>query len=140
MKKFYILAILFLFSTKIFATHAISGEISFTHISGFNYEVGIVTYTRESSPADRPFLIILYGDGISDTLPRINGGGNGVIVAPDTKQNIYTGTHIYPGAGTYIISFEDPNRDGGIVNIPGSVNIPFYTESQLIIDGNGNVN
>src|SRR6185436_2484483 len=81
----------------------------------------------------RPYLGILWGDGTTDSLQRGNGGGNGEIIAPDIKKNIYIGTHIYPGTSTYLVNFEDPNRIGGVVNIPGSVNVPFYIESKLII-------
>ncbi|HKR07098.1 MAG TPA: gliding motility-associated C-terminal domain-containing protein [Bacteroidia bacterium] len=121
----------FLSSMPVFATHNRAGEITFRHLSGLNYEVTIVTYTKESAPADRPYLGILWGDGTSDSLQRNNG--NGVIIAPDIKKNIYIGTHVYPGTSTYLVNFEDPNRIGGIVNIPGSVNVPFYIESKLII-------
>jgi gliding motility-associated-like protein len=134
MKKFLFLFLPAIFVSFIsFATHNRAGEITFRHLSGLNYEVTIVTYTKESAPADRPYLGILWGDGASDSLQRSNGNGNGVVIAPDVKKNIYIGTHVYPGTSTYLVNFEDPNRIGGIVNIPGSVNVPFYIESKLII-------
>jgi len=132
MKKYLLIFLLAFFNSLIAnATHNRAGEITFRHLSGLNYEITIVTYTKESAPADRPYLGINWGDGTSDSLQRSNG--NGVVIAPDIKKNIYIGTHIYPGTSTYLVNFEDPNRIGGIVNIPGSVNVPFYIESKLII-------
>src|SRR6185436_10881822 len=134
MKKFLLIFLgAFFNSICIYATHNRAGEITFRHLSGLNFEVTIVTYTKESAPADRLYLGILWGDGTTDSLQRGNGGGNGEIIAPDIKKNIYIGTHIYPGTSTYLVNFEDPNRIGGVVNIPGSVNVPFYIESKLII-------
>jgi gliding motility-associated-like protein len=116
------------------ATHNRAGEITFRHIIGFQYEATITTYTKSDSPADRPQLPINWGDGLIDTLPRVNGGGLGEMVAIDTKKNVYVGLHTFPAASSYIISFEDPNRNGGVVNIPNSVNIPFFVSSTLIIN------
>ncbi len=116
------------------ATHNRAGEITYLHLGGFQYEATIITYTKASSPADRPSVGIHWGDGIVDTILRINGNGMGELVADDIKKNVYVGIHTYPGPAVYILSFEDPNRNGGVVNIPNSVNIPFYVSTQLIIN------
>jgi gliding motility-associated-like protein len=116
------------------ATHNRAGEITYRHLGGFQYEATIITYTKAESPADRPEVGINWGDGSTDTIPRINGNGQGELVAPDIKKNIYIGVHTYPGPSVYMLSFEDPNRNGGVVNIPNSVNIPFYVSTQLIIN------
>lgn len=116
------------------ATHNRAGEITYRHLGGFQYEATIITYTKADSPADRNELGISWGDGITDTIPRINGSGNGEIVAPDIKKNVYIGVHTYPAPSIYTLSFEDANRNGGVVNIPNSINIPFYVSTQLIIN------
>jgi len=116
------------------ATHNRAGEITYRHLGGFQYEATIITYTKASSPADRPSVGIHWGDGIVDTILRVNGSGLGELVADDIKKNVYIGIHTYPGPAVYILSFEDPNRNGGVVNIPNSVNIPFYVSTQLIIN------
>jgi len=39
------------------------------------------------------------------------------------------------------MTMEDPNRNAGIINIPNSVNIPFFLETTLVINpflGNNN--
>ena len=125
------LMFVFLITTKTFATHMLSGEIQFTHISGYTYQVEIITYTKISSPADRPELEINWGDGSSDTIPRTNG--NGIPVATDVKKNIYSSNHTYPGPSDYFIQFTDQNRDAGIINITNSVNAPFSTQALLQI-------
>ena len=116
------------------ATHNRAGEITYRHLGGFQYEATIITYTKASSPADRPSVGINWGDGIVDTILRVNGNGLGELVSDDIKKNIYIGVHTYPGPAVYTLSFEDPNRNGGVVNIPNSVNIPFYVSTQLIIN------
>lgn len=126
------------------ATHNRAGEITYRHLSGNTYEVTITTYTKESVVADRPFLTLLWGDEgpttQTDSLPRINGpldvAGNptGELIGGDVRLNLYTGIHTYAGPGIYTLVVEDPNRNGGVLNIPGSEDVPFCITSLLIID------
>lgn len=115
------------------ATHNRAGEITYERLGQFVYRATITTYTKTSSPADRPELELFWGDGTSSILPRTSiqdqFGGPG----SDIRRNIYTGVHTYPGPSVYTMYFEDPNRNGGVINIPNSINVPFYVESQLII-------
>lgn len=129
-RLYYILIIFFMFSVSVFATHQRAGEITYRHISGYTYEVTILTYTYTPSPADRPELEILWGDGTSSILPRTE-----VIDYPDDiRRSLYVGVHTYNGNDTYIISMEDPNRNYGVINIPNSVNVPMYLETILVIN------
>ncbi len=140
----------FLMPSDAMATHNRAGEISYRHIDGMTYEITIVTYTKESSvQADRCELTLLFGDGTSEIVYRNNGSPCsynpacahcGVNVGNDIKKNIYTTTHTFPAAGSYIISMEDPNRNAGILNIPNSVNQVFYIYSELIISPLGGTN
>ncbi|MBP6977253.1 MAG: gliding motility-associated C-terminal domain-containing protein [Bacteroidales bacterium] len=123
----FLLMILTLIAT---ATHERAGEITYRHISGLTYEVKILTYTFAPSPADRPELEILWGDGTASILERVEK----IDLANDIRRNVYIGQHTYSGASTYTISMEDPNRNYGIINIPNSVNVPFYIETKLIIN------
>lgn len=121
------------------ATHQRAGEITYKYISGTTYEVTIVTYSYAPSPADRYELTINWGDNTSAVLQRNNGplgqlGYQGEIVGPDIKKNLYTGVHTFPGPATYKITLEDPNRNYGIQNIPNSVEVPLFIESDLIIN------
>lgn len=116
------------------ATHNRAGEITVEFLGGLSVRATITTYTVPDSPADRPFLEINWGDGNIDTVPRVNGGGDGVVIQPGVKKNIYVYEHTYASSSTYTVSMEDPNRNGGIINIPNSINVPFYIETEIILD------
>ncbi len=140
MKRLFILFIVLIwFSGPLLATHQRAGEITFKYISALTYEITIVTYSYAPSPADRYELTINWGDNTSTVLPRSNGptnqlGHTGEIVGPDLKKNLYVGVHTFPGAATYHITLEDPNRNYGVQNIPNSVEVPLFIETQLIIN------
>lgn len=128
-----------LVSTATFATHNRAGEITFTHISGLTYGVTVTTYTKASSLADRPNLELFWGDGTSvDSIPRIDS----VTVGNNIRKNTYYDVHTYPGPapGPYLIRIEDPNRNAGLINMPNSVNVVFYLETELYINGFSGVN
>ena len=123
------IVIFLLISTSLWATHERAGEITYEHITGSTYKVTITTFTYSLSPADRDSLEIKWGDNTSEMLGR-------TLLVPlpnDMQHNEYTGYHTYLGMGTYVLSMEDANRNQGVVNIPQSVNIPFYIESTLVI-------
>ncbi len=121
------------------ATHQRAGEITFRYISGLTYEITIVTYSFSLSPADRFSLPIKWGDNTGSVLLRNNGPTNqngefmGEMVGTNIKKNLYSGIHTFPGASTYKITLEDPNRNYGIQNIPNSVEVPLFIETELII-------
>ena len=122
---------LFLTGLAAYATHQRAGEISVKTVGGLTYEITVITYTYTPSPADRPELEISWGDGTVDVIRRVDKVNN---VGRDISKNIYRAQHTYAGASTFKISVEDPNRNAGIVNIPNSVNIPFYLETELVIN------
>ena len=55
------------------ASHNRAGEITYQWMSGYTYKITVVTYTKESSPADRCELEIAWGDDKIDTILRVNG-------------------------------------------------------------------
>jgi gliding motility-associated-like protein len=121
------------------ATHQRAAEITYRHVTGLTYEAKIITYTYSPSPADRPTLDIYWGDGSSSTLIRTEKNA----LADNITLNVYeykpemgaiTNRHTYSSPGTYTIFMEDPNRNYGVVNIPNSVNVPMYVQSQLVIN------
>ena len=130
--KYLPLLLLLCSSTILYATHNRAGEITYRQIGDLSIEVTISTYTKASSiQADRDSLTVNWGDGTTSRVPRTNGGGDGITLANDLKHNIYKGIHVYPGRTTYTISFQDPNRIGGIRNVdfPNSISVPFYVET-----------
>lgn len=131
-RKISVLLLLVLYySFSLFATHNRAGEITYTHVSDLKYKVTVTTYTDPTSPADRPELEIDWGhNNKTDTIPRVLI----VNIVPNLIQkNVYEMEHIFPGPYTYKISVTDPNRVAGVVNMQGSVDIPFYLETELVI-------
>ncbi len=118
---------------SIWATHNRAGEINIEQIGDLTIRATITTYTKTSSvQADRDSLTFIWGDGTESTVIRSNGNGNGTPLENDVKFNIYVAEHTYPGIGTYVIAMEDPNRNGGVLNVnfPNSDNIPFYIQTE----------
>ena len=130
MRKILLTLVLLWAAMQLWATHNRAGEITYRHISGYTYEITILTYTYSPSPADRPSLEVNWGDGSSSIINRYNKTYIGNL----TNRNLYSGTHTYSGPGNFTISMEDPNRNGGVTNIGGSINVAFYIETELIIN------
>lgn len=120
-----------------FATHNRAGDIRYTHISGYTYRVEVITFTKESAPADRPYLKIKWGDeapGTTDNeLDSLQRSIEDPTAGIDIKRNVYVGFHTYSGPGTFTIIVEDPNRNFGVNNIPASIDQIFCISSTLII-------
>ncbi len=123
------LLIAFACAQTAFATHQRAGEISYTYVSGLTYNFTITTYTYTPSPADRPEIEVFWGDGTSSIIPRFSKTN----LDNNISKNIYYTQHTFSAVGTFHVTFEDPNRNAGIVNIPSSVEIPFFIETILII-------
>ncbi len=131
MKKYVLIILLFMLSISTFATHERAAEITYRclNTNTFLYEITLITYTYTPSPADRPQMTLVWGDGTSSLVDRTNK----LYLPNDISRNEYVTTHTFPGDGTYKITMEDPNRNYGILNIPNSVNIPMFVETELII-------
>lgn len=129
----YRIGILFLFcflSIPIWATHNRAGEITIKQTGDITVEVTVTTYTKTSSTqADRDSVLVFWGDGSSEYVFRVNG--DGFPLPNNRKLNYYVASHTYPGRATYTISMQDPNRNGGILNVnpPNSEGVPFYIEA-----------
>jgi len=113
----------------VFATHQRAGEISYTYVSGLTYNFTITTYTYTPSPADRPEIEVFWGDGTSSIIQRFSKTN----LENNISVNVYVTQHTFSAVGTFHVTFEDPNRNAGIINIPSSVEIPFFIETILII-------
>ena len=116
------------------ATHQRAAEITYKHLYGLTYEFTITMYTKTSSPADdsRTVMPISWGDGTGDEINRIYF--EPIPNVSDITLNIYKGNHTYPGTSNYIVSVEDPNRNFGVINIPNSVNVPMFVQTELLIN------
>lgn len=116
--------------TNAYSTHNRAGEITYTHVSGLTYEFTITTCTKTSSPADREWLTIDWGDNSgADSVQR----DNIVFLPSDAQVNTYIRQHTFAGPSVFTIGVEDPNRNSDIENIPNSVNQSFCIETVLVI-------
>ncbi len=133
MRKFFLL-IMFLTGAvaDVMATHQRAAEITYRHIGSNSYEFTLTCYTYSQSLAglQRDSLLIKWGDGSESYIPRLvyQDMGN------DYTLNVYKTIHNFAAAGTYSVSMEDPNRNYGVVNIPNSVSIPMYVETEIVIN------
>lgn len=131
-KRLIILIQFLLYPIWIFATHNRGGEITYKHLNSNTYEFTITTYTDISNPnnADRQRLGISYSDNTFDTFPRVGIS----TISAGVQENIYRGIKTFPGPGNYRISVEDPNRNGGVINIPNSLFTVFFIETTISIN------
>lgn len=132
-RRFVLLMAVLFWAFSAEATHNRAGEITYTHVQGLTYEILITTYTKTSAPADRPWLYLYWGDEVDEPIDSLER--ESVQLLPDDIQiNRYRGNHTYGGPGIFEIRVEDPNRNQGVLNIPGSVDVPFSISTLLIID------
>lgn len=129
--KNFLLIICFFICTLAHASHNRAGEIVYRHISGFTYEITIITYTKLSSSADSPVLDVSWGDNTVQSVGRTQAVA---IPEVDAQRNIYKATHTYVGPGTYTISFSDRFRNADVLNMNQSDQVAFYTECKLVIN------
>ena len=128
-----ILFIIFFFSGFLgFSTHNRAGEITYTQTGPNTITITVTTYTKASSEADRPEITIKWGDGKTEEIDRDPNYPQ--LYSNDININKYTSTHTFPSAGEFTVSFEDANRNADVVNIPNSVDIPFYIETKILIN------
>lgn len=124
---FMVLSVLFSY-----ATHQRAAQISYVWKGGNDYEFTLTTYTYSLSAAgiERDSLLMRWGDGTESFVPRIVYQDLG----DNYTLNVYKYTHTFSSSGSYVISMEDPNRNYGVVNVPNSVMVPMYVETELVIN------
>ncbi len=123
-----------MFSFSALATHQRAAEITYKHLNGLTYEFTVIMYTKTSSPADdsRVVMPIYWGDDTGDEIERIYFAP--IPEVNDISLNIYKGNHTFPGPARYTVSVEDPNRNFGVLNIPNSVNVPMFVQTEILIN------
>ncbi len=130
--KYFILAFLFYLSVFTVTARTQSGRIEAQYESGIStYLVRITTYSKTSSfNSDRPKLdsVHLGYNNVVISVSRISK----INIPGDVSINIYEFVHIFPGPGSYLIHFSDPNSNT-FVNIPNSSSTIFYLETELVI-------
>lgn len=112
------------------SSHNNGGYIHCSFSSPFVCETTLTTLTRIGGEAPESEVSIDWGDGSStlidlDTTIELKNG---------LLENRYTQSHVFPGPGNYTISFEVPFWKPGIQNLPNSDQVPFFTQTQVVID------
>jgi hypothetical protein len=144
---FFILIALVLFcSFTANATHLRAGEITVRRdaCNSLKFWITVTVFTNTINTN------VLFGgeDDILDFGDGSDPDGDGVpgILVPETQNTLrpdlgegiatasYTIAHVYPAFSTYLISYSEPNRNEGVVNMDGSVNTRFYIETEISVD------
>ena len=131
-KLMLILGMVFCFAFTARATHQRAAEITYTWLGGNAYEVTLTCYTYTPSPAglQRDSLLVQWGDGNEEYIPRVVMQNLG----DDYTLNVYKQIHNFSSSGSYTISMEDANRNFGVINVPNSVMVPMHIETELVIN------
>ena len=131
-KLLLVIGFLFCFVFTAKATHQRAAEITYTWLGGNAYEFTLTCYTYTPSPAglQRDSLLVQWGDGLEEYIPRVVLQNLG----EDYTLNVYKQIHNYSSSGTYTISMEDANRNFGVINVPNSVMVPMHIETELVIN------
>jgi Secretion system C-terminal sorting domain len=128
--------LLFLVSFSTNATHLRAGYITVQPTNcAFEYRITLNVFVNtdpSETTVDFGGGTLRFGDGNSHTTPIIES------MPVSGLENVgliqYSVNHVYQALGTYLISYEELNRNSGIINIPNSVNIPFSIKTLIEID------
>jgi len=130
-KLLLIIGLLFCLAFSAKATHQRAAEITYTWLGGNAYEFTLTTYNVPNAAWEqRDSLYVSWGDGAEEPIPRVSWQNLG----NDCVVNYYKAVHNYSSSGTYKISMEDANRNYGVINVPNSVMVPMYIETELVIN------
>ena len=122
------------------ATHLRAGEITVVreNCQSLTFTITITVYTNTGSS-------VLFGGRVGEDDILEFGDGAWILVEeqpntprPDLGPNVgtasYTVSHTYAAPGKYVISYREPNRNQGVLNMDNSVNTRFYIETEILID------
>lgn len=122
-----------------YATHLRAGEITVERVScnSLTFRITVTVFTNTINTS------VLFG-GEDDWLDFGDGSRPRLVpetpntLRPDLGEGIatasYTIEYTYSGYGEYVISYSEPNRNEGVVNMDISVNTRFYIETKIVVD------
>lgn len=111
-----LITLLLVFSAPASAQNLKGGDMTFDLSSNNTATFYISIYTKPSLPGCWPYVLLSYGDGITDTLPLPPGSN----LPFDTEIHSLTATHIYPGPGSYTANALTFYRMPNLVNVNNS--------------------
>ena len=132
-------AVHFFFVIESQATHLRAGDIIVEreNCSSRRFKITVTVYTNTGSTVrfGGEQDILNFGDGTWELVPETENTPRPDLDDEGTVATAsYTTYHTYPSTGTYIISYREPNRNEGVLNMDASVNTTFYLETVIKID------
>ncbi len=129
---------IFFVLTESQATHLRAGDIVAERVNcGRTFKITITVYTNTGSTVrfGGEQDIINFGDGSWEFVPETDNQPRPDLDAEGTVATAsYTVFHTYPTTGTYVISYREPNRNDGVLNMDISVQTTFYLETVIKMD------
>ena len=121
---------------KVQATHLRAGQIIIERLScsDLRFRITITVFTDIGPGISAKFGdgVLNFGDGSDEVSVPLNESP--LDLGNDVGFNQYSIIHTFPGPGNYVVSYTEPNRNEGILNMTNSINTPFHLETNIIID------
>ena len=131
MRKLFAICLFLSMALPLWATHQRAAEITYQWKGGNSYEFTLTCYyTSSTAGVQRDSLLVNWGDGSSDYVPRRVYQDLG----DDYYLSVYQMIHVFSSSGSFVVSMEDANRNYGVVNVPNSVSVPMYVETEIVIN------
>lgn len=116
------------------ASHIRAGEITAVRISSLTYRITVTGY-RDRSGVEWGEGILSFGHDNEELDLNVEDWTK-VNLDEGTEINTYVTTHTFPSTGPYTIRYAESMRNNGILNVNNGASdqIPFYIETQIVID------
>lgn len=123
-----------------FGTHLRAGQITVKYVGPRTVDITVEVWTNTLNTTvlfggDQDILD--FGDGNTIFVPETRSqrtGPSGIPLPPNVEYASFTVYgYQYTAPGTYKISYREPNRNEGVLNMDGSVNTTFYLETVILI-------
>ena len=127
---------IFFFQQSAYATHLRAGEITVERVScnGLTFRITITVFTNTGSVIRFGEGLLEFGDGSTPFVTPIVENTARPDLGPEVATASFTIDHTYAGPGKFVISYLEPNRNAGILNMINSVETRFYIETVIIVD------
>lgn len=115
------------------ASHLRAGEITVERRNCTSRELWITITVYTNTASDVKFGedgILYFGDGTSMVVPRVENTPQPQL-GPNIGIASYTVRHLYGSNDSYLISYVEPNRNGGVLNMDDSFYTTFYLETRF---------
>jgi hypothetical protein len=141
MRIFLLLLTLALLPLITLGTHLRAGYIQVKRLNSTNgtCEISIVVYTATGSHVeiggDVDVSYLYFGDGQKVFVPEIQS-----VVRYDLdaigaiSEARFVTVHAYPSFDIYRLSYSEPNRNGGVLNMDNPVNTPLNLETVIMLN------